>query len=71
MWMYQLLNFWNLICIHSVILYTVQKIWFTRKVKFDKTKILGDNSQTKQLYKFLSMCTVDDLVTTFYISIHF
>ena len=38
MWMYQLLNFWNLICIHSVILYTVQKIWFTRKVKFDKNK---------------------------------
>ena len=38
MWMYQLLNFRNLICIHSVILYTVQKIWFTRKVKFDKNK---------------------------------
>lgn len=55
MWMYQLLNFWNLICIHLVILYTAQKIWFTRKVKFDKIKILGDNSQTKQCINF-SVC---------------
>ena len=31
------------------------KIWFTRKVKFDKIKILGDNSQTKQCINF-SVC---------------